>query len=99
MRLDVASDASDSKEILKQRLANANDYFQRKAGEVLNDEAALKLLATMYQDVVVDISAFDSCENGISLAKLTAANFCEVGANVIYITEAGQRFINSIEDA
>ena len=32
------------------------------------------------------------------MAKLTAANFCEVGANVIYITESGQRFIASIQN-
>ena len=91
-------DAANSTENLRERLANANDHFQRKATEVFNDEAALKLLAAMYRNVVVDISEFDARENGISLAKLTAANFCEVGAKVIYITEAGQRFINSIED-
>lgn len=84
-------------ESLRQRLANANDYFHRKASEVLNDEAALRLLAAMYKDVVMDISEFDPCENGIPLAKLTAANFCEIGKNVIYITEGGQRFIDSIE--
>ena len=91
--------AGSSTESLRQRLANANSFFQRKASEVLTDEAALKLLAAMYQDVVVNISEFDACNNGISLAKLTAANFCEIGANVIYITEAGQRFIDSINDA
>ena len=85
-----------SADTLQQRLANANDHFRRKASEVLNDEAAMDLLATMYRDIVVDISSFDSCENGIPLAKLAAANFCEVGAKVIYITEAGQLFIDSL---
>ena len=93
----VRGGTANSTENLRQRLANANDYLQRKASEVFNDEAALRLLATMYQDIVVDISEFNACEKGIPLAKLTAANFCEVGANVIYITEAGQRFIDSIE--
>ena len=91
--------AGSSTEGLRQRLANANSYFHRKASEVLADDAALKLLAALYQDVVVEISEFDVCKNGISLAKLTAANFAEIGGNVIYITEAGQRFIDSIKDS
>ncbi len=91
--------AAKSTEGLRQRLANANDYFRRKASAVVSDEAALRLLAGMYQDTVVEISDFDSCEDGIPMAKLTAANFCEIGENVIYITEAGQRAIEAIEGA
>ena len=83
-------------EHMRQRLANANDYFRRKASEVFNDKAALDLLEVMHRDVVVDISDLDICEHGLSLAKLTAANFCEIGAKVVYITEAGQRFMNSL---
>ena len=89
-------DTTSSAENLRHRLANANDLFRRKASEVFNDKDALNLLDTMYRDVVVDISSFDACKDGISLAKLTAANFCEVGAKVIYITEAGQRFVDSL---
>jgi hypothetical protein len=90
--------AVNASESIRQRLANANDYFHRKATEVFNDESALELLVKMYQDVVWDITDFDACQNGIALAKLTAANFAEVGANVIYITEAGQRFIDSVRE-
>ena len=89
-------ESTGSAEPLRQRLANANGYFRRKAVEVLNDEASLNLLLALHGEVVVDISRFDSCENGIPLAKLTAANFCEVGAKVIYITEAGQLFVDSL---
>ena len=89
----------ESNETLGQRLANANDYFKRKATEVVSDESALRLLAALYEAVVVDISEFDLCEDGLSLAKLTAASFCEIGATVVYITESGQRFIDSIKDA
>ena len=89
-------DSRDTAENLRHRLANANDYFHRKASEVFNDVAALELLDTMDRDVVVDISDFNFCEDGLPLAKLTAANFCEVGATVIHITEAGQRFIESL---
>ncbi len=94
-----ATRTSSNTKNLQQRLANANDYFRRKASEVFNDNASLKLLEGMYQDVVVEISEFDACEHGLALAKLTAASFCEVGANVIYITEAGQRFIDSIRES
>ena len=90
------SDSTSSSESLRHRLANANDLFRRKASEVFNDKDALGLLDTLYKNVVIDISSFDPCKDGISLAKLTAANFCEVGAKVIYITEAGQRFMDSL---
>ena len=95
----LRGEARNATETMRQRLSNANSFFQRKASEVLTDEAALKLLAALYQDVVIEISEFDVCKNGISLAKLTAANFCEIGGDVIYITEAGQRFIDSIKDS
>ena len=81
---------------LHQRLDNANRHFRRKAAEVLNDEAAVLLLAQLYEQSTITLSGFDSCKHGVSLAKLTAANFCEVGANLIYITEAGQKFTESI---
>ena len=97
--LSRSGDTSTSTESLRQRLDNANDYFRRKASEVFNDVAALRLLADLYEQVVVDVANFDPCENGIALAKLTAANFCEVGGSLIYITESGQRFVDSIEGA
>ena len=89
----------DSAEELRHRLANANDYFRRKASEVLNDDLSLRLLATLYQATVVNISELDTCEYGIALSKLTAANFCEIGADVIYITKAGRQFIAAIKNA
>ena len=90
------SESTSSADNLRQRLANANDYFRRKASEVYNDQEALDLLKTMDRDVVVDIANFDACSFGVPLSKLTAANFCEIGAKVIFITEAGQRFLNSL---
>ena len=89
-------DVIGATEDLQQRLANANDYFRRKATEVFNDPVSLELLVAMYRDVVMDISDFDACENGIPLARLTAANFAEIGAKVIYITDAGRRVIESL---
>ena len=53
----------------------------------------------MYSNVVVETDDFDFCQHGRALAKLTAANFCEVGANSIYITEPGQRFIDNINES
>ena len=89
----------NTEEELRRRLANANDYFHRKASEVLNDEAALKLLAALYEEKVIDIEDIDMRESGIPLAKLTAANFCQIGAKVIYVTDHGYRFVDSIKDA
>ena len=81
---------------LRRRLDDANRHFRRKASAVLGDEDAVRLLAKVYQVVTLDLEEFDTCEEGIALAKLTAANFCEIGANVIYITEAGQSFIEEL---
>lgn len=81
---------------LRQRLDNANNHFRKKAAAVFGDGDAVRLLARLYQAVIVDIADFDACKDGVSLAKLTAANFCEIGAKSIYITEAGQNFIDAI---
>ena len=82
--------------LLRQRLDNANSHFRKKAAEVFGDGDAVRLLARLYQAVVIDIADFDACKDGVSLAKLTAANFCEIGAKSIYITEAGQNFIDAV---
>ena len=81
---------------VEDRLANANSHFRRMAAGVLGDESAIRLLSDLYVQVNLDIDSFDSGSKGISLAKLAAAHFCEIGAEVIYITEAGQRFIESL---
>ena len=90
---------AESVQELRDRLANANDYFARKAGDVLIDELALRLLATLYQEVVVDSSETGVSPLGIALAKLTAANLCEVDADSVFITKSGQKFIDAILDA
>ena len=87
-----STDADD----LQVRLDRANRHFRRKAAAVLNDETALRLLAAMYSKVVVETENFDFCQHGQALAKLTAANFCEISANSIYITKPGLRLIDNI---
>ena len=82
-------DASDA----RTRLDRVNRHFRRKAGAVFNDVDALGLLTRMNSKVVVETSDFDFCNDGRSLAKLTAANFCDVGANGVYINDRGRRFI------
>ena len=52
----------------------------------------------MYSHVVIGTEQFDFCRNGRALAKLTAANFCEIGANSVYITEPGQNFVDNIKE-
>ena len=83
---------------LERRLARANSYFSRKAAEVFVDDNALQLLDNLYDDIVVNQSDFDVSGMALALAKLTAAGFVEIGANVVYITEAGQRYVLSIEE-
>ena len=82
---------------VQNRLDDVNRHFRRKAASVLNDDAALHLLAEMYSKKVVETPEFDFCRDGRSLAKLTAAHFCEVGANGIYVTERGYRFFNFLK--
>ena len=97
--LDSPTLVNDPTEELRQRLESANVHFRWKAAAVIGDEDAIRLLATLYQVFNIEISELDMRKNGIALAKLTAANFCEIGANVIYITDAGQDFIESIHNA
>ena len=87
----------DSTSDLRDRLTNANNHFRKKAADVLGDDDAVLLLSRLYHESSIKHSDFDACQHGISLAKLSAANFCEIGANFIYITEAGQGFIESID--
>lgn len=82
---------------LRQRLDRVNAYFNRKAAEVCADEDALRLLAVLYQDGIIELAGFDAGKFGIPLARLTAANFCESGVNVICISEPGQQFIEAIQ--
>ena len=77
----------------------ASSYFRRKASAVLNDSNALRLLTDVYQVGVMEKSALGFCEQCSSLAKLVAANFCEIGVGTIYITPHGNQFINNIRDA
>ena len=81
---------------LRERLDNANNHFRRKAAEVLGDEATVAILAQMYEQSTIQLAKLDSGKDGICLAKLAAANFCEISANLVYITEAGQNFIESL---
>lgn len=92
------SNASSEDRNLRQRLNMANSHFRRKASEVLVDKESMYLLADLYQEVSLDLDEIDVGRVGLPLAKLTAAHFCEVGVNVIYITESGQRFIDSLQD-
>ena len=89
----------DTETELRHRLANATSYFRRKTSAVLNDDTALRLLADIHDAGVVAKSDFDPCEHGFALAKLTAANLCEIGADVIYITPVGRRLVKKIETA
>ena len=76
---------------LKQRLDNTNDLFRRKATEVVGDPEASDLLVKLNKATTLDMLTFDFAANGRALAKLTAANYAEIGATFIYITNSGQK--------
>ena len=80
----------------RKRLDNADRHFRRKAAAVFNDSTSMRLLNLMRSRVLIETEEFDFCRYGRALAKLTAANFCEIGANSVYITEPGQRFVDKI---
>ena len=81
---------------LRRRLNNASAHFRRRAAEVLTDDTAVRLLAVLYQDGLVELAKLNAGQLAIPLAKLTAAGFCEIGVNAICITESGQRFVWSL---
>ena len=87
---------SDRTADLQRRLDNANAHFRRKAAEVLTDDSAVRLMAVLYQDGLIELSDFNTSELGIPLAKIAAAAFCEIGTSAIWITQSGQRFIWSL---
>ena len=70
-------------------------HFLQKTSEVLNDEAALRLLVRFSDGSVIETGEFDT--QSIALAKLTAANLCEIGSTTVYITEVGKRFVHEAE--
>ena len=89
----------DPVEEMSFELERVTSHFRRKVGAVLGDDPALRLLADLYEVGSMEKAELDLCRRCGPLAKLTAANLCEVGVNVIYITPAGRRLIKTIEDA
>ena len=85
--------------VLRARLDKANQHFRRKATAVIRDKDAVILLAALYKQSNMRVQDFDTCTLGIPLAKLAAANFCDIGSQSIYITMAGREFIESVAES
>ena len=81
---------------IEQRLENSNAHFRHKAAEVLGDKQSVKLLANIYSQKSVDASSLNLQGYELALAKLAAAFFIEIGADCVYVTDAGMRFIESL---
>lgn len=81
---------------IEHRLYLMNSYFKRKASEVLIDEQSLVLIAYLYENISIERNNFNYKDDSLALSKLTAANFCAIGENNIFITDAGIDFIKSI---
>ena len=83
---------------LRDRLANTDRHFRRKAVAVFRDKEAIRLLATLHQQSSVSTQEFVVGADGIPLAKLAAANFCNIGSSSIDITIDGRRFIERVAE-
>lgn len=98
----IAHDFEDGDKVthnLQTRLENANSFFHRKAAEVLTDELAVEFLAELFEKKSINIEEVDLTRYAIAVSRVAAANFCEVGAGIIWITDAGWRFIDAIDKA
>lgn len=84
-------------EAVDPRIVKVNAYLALGAAKVFNDEAALQLLAELHQQTVIRADALGPCPSPevlLALAKLAAAAFCDVGTDVISITNEGEEFVS-----
>ena len=89
---------SNHQQTLQGRLDDINRHFRDRATEVITDQAALELLVDLHQKGSIHIELIDPARHALPLAKLTAANLCRIGVNVIWVTDAGNAFIKSLQD-
>lgn len=81
------------------RIEAVNKYFRIKAGQVFESAKALELLAELSNRRVIpkaEWKQFDISQNGVALAMLAAAGFCEVNDYSITITDQGKQFLDDI---
>lgn len=95
-RASSAKPHASALRLARQLAAQARQRQRALPPQVLADDTAARLLAVLYQDGLVDLANFNAGELGILLAKLTAAGFCEIGVNAIWITQSGQNFVGSL---
>ena len=84
---------------LRSKLDRVIRYFKRKTAAVLNDEDALQLLSELHESKLIEKKDIDPSKHCFPLSKLAAANLCEIGSNIVYITPNGKRLIDSIDNA
>ena len=77
----------------EQRINKAKNYFRCKQNTAFRDSNATELLYKFDNIKLQDLDEFDYETHGPALAKLTASNLFEIGANSIYITEIGMTII------
>lgn len=88
---------ADPGESPEERLEDVNRHLRRMAGAVLNDDQAVRLIGQLRERKVLERE--EVLDQAVPLARLAAANFCEVGAESIWITHAGMVFVDSIISA
>ena len=95
-RASSAKPHASALRLARQLAAQARQRQRALPPQFLADDTAARLLAVLYQDGLVDLANFNAGELGRLLAKLTAAGFCEIGVNAIWITQSGQNFVGSL---
>ena len=78
------------------RLADLNDGYRSRLSAAMDDSAAMELLHDISERISIDFEDFDFAANGLALSKLTSAELCGVGEAVVYITDAGNRVLESL---
>lgn len=80
----------------QEMLERINRHFAWRKAQVLADDTTLRLLAVLYEKGAIDKNEFDGAKWAFPLARLAAANMCEVGAAVVSISEFGQFTVQEI---
>ena len=88
---------TENQPTLQESLDSANRLFQDRATEVLNDPLSIELLVGLHHVATIQLELIDTVRYALPLAKLTAANFCRIGVNDIWVTDTGNDFIKSLE--
>ena len=82
---------------LQARVENESSHLRRMVAAVVNDQEALRLMARLHDRESIETKELE--DSAIPLAKITAANFAQVGAHLVHVTGPGRKFVQSIRES